>query len=65
MTDVCRALAEAYPIEEIITHWLISPGRKIDTNPLFPLEQVRAAVAPLLRAATVKPVAIADLTAGP
>lgn len=63
VTDLCMAIASAYPIEEVVTHWLISPGRKIDTNPLFPLEQVRAAVAPSLQKAAVKPVAIADLTA--
>lgn len=40
--ELCRASVEAYPsIKEIITHWLVSPGRKIDTNPLFPLQQVR------------------------
>lgn len=40
--ELCRALIEKYPtIKGIITHWLISPGRKVDTNPLFPLEQVR------------------------
>lgn len=40
--ELCRALIERYPtIKGIITHWLISPGRKVDTNPLFPLEQVR------------------------
>jgi N-acetylmuramoyl-L-alanine amidase len=29
---------------DIQTHWYISPGRKIDTNPLFPLEQIRSRV---------------------
>ena len=39
--ELCRALIKAYPsITDIGTHWIISPGRKIDTNPLFPLEQV-------------------------
>jgi N-acetylmuramoyl-L-alanine amidase len=47
VTELCRALAEAYPIKAITTHWFISPRRKIDTNPLFPLEQVaREALAP-------------------
>lgn len=42
VTALCRALVSAYPtIRGIITHWLISPGRKIDTNPLFPLEALR------------------------
>lgn len=40
---LCRALCEEYPdCNEIVTHWMISPRRKIDTNPLFPLEEVRA-----------------------
>lgn len=41
--EVCRALCEEYEgCNEIVTHWMISPGRKVDTNPLFPLEEVRA-----------------------
>lgn len=40
---LCEALCAEYTIKEIVTHWMISPGRKIDTNPLFPLEQVRIA----------------------
>jgi N-acetylmuramoyl-L-alanine amidase len=45
VTELCDALTAAYPsITDIATHWLISPGRKIDTNPLFPLEEVRKAV---------------------
>lgn len=31
-------------LKDIVTHWYISPGRKIDTNPLFPLEQIRARI---------------------
>ncbi len=31
-------------LRDITTHWYISPGRKVDTNPLFPLDQVRARV---------------------
>lgn len=44
VTGMCVAMRQAYGIEEIITHWLISPGRKVDTNPLFPLEALRARV---------------------
>jgi N-acetylmuramoyl-L-alanine amidase len=31
-------------LRDITTHWYISPGRKIDTNPLFPLESIRARI---------------------
>ncbi len=31
-------------LRDITTHWYISPGRKIDTNPLFPLESLRARI---------------------
>jgi N-acetylmuramoyl-L-alanine amidase len=44
VTALCRALADKYEIEDITTHWMISPGRKVDTNPLFPLDQLREAV---------------------
>jgi N-acetylmuramoyl-L-alanine amidase len=40
---ICAALVATYPtIADVTTHWAISPGRKVDTNPLFPLEQVRS-----------------------
>lgn len=38
------ALAAVYPIKHVLTHWQISPGRKTDTNPLFPLDRMRAIV---------------------
>lgn len=31
-------------LEDIVPHWYISPGRKFDTNPLFPLESIKARV---------------------
>ena len=31
-------------LTDIVTHWYISPGRKTDTNPLFPLEAIKAKV---------------------
>lgn len=31
-------------LRDITTHWYVSPGRKVDTNPLFPLAQIRAKV---------------------
>jgi N-acetylmuramoyl-L-alanine amidase len=41
--SLCRALMEEYPdCNEIVTHWMISPGRKIDTGPHFPLDEVTA-----------------------
>lgn len=40
--EVCRAIFEEYPdCNEILTHYLVSPGRKVDVNPLFPLDEVR------------------------
>lgn len=42
---ILRAIKEAYPkLYDIQTHWFISPGRKVDVNPLFPLQRVRDAV---------------------
>ncbi|MEH7830361.1 N-acetylmuramoyl-L-alanine amidase [Gemmobacter denitrificans] len=31
-------------LRDITTHWYVSPGRKVDVNPLFPLEAIRARV---------------------
>jgi N-acetylmuramoyl-L-alanine amidase len=31
-------------LKDISTHWYVSPGRKVDPNPLLPLEQIRARV---------------------
>lgn len=46
VTELCRAIKAAYDIDFISTHWEIClpKGRKVDTNPLFPLEALRAAV---------------------
>ncbi|MBO6789532.1 MAG: N-acetylmuramoyl-L-alanine amidase [Dinoroseobacter sp.] len=39
---LCAALLKAHQdIQDIRAHWYVSPGRKVDTNPLFPMEQVR------------------------
>ena len=44
VTKLCKALVGAYPdIEDVTAHYVISPGRKIDTCPLFPLDAVRRA----------------------
>lgn len=41
--DLCRALIAEYPaVNDIATHWQVSPGRKIDPSPIFPLEEVEA-----------------------
>ena len=43
VSRVCTELFRTYPtLVDITTHWEISPGRKVDTNPLFPLEYVRS-----------------------
>lgn len=45
VTNLCKALVARYPeIEDITTHWAVSPKRKIDTCPLFPLDDVRLEV---------------------
>lgn len=31
-------------LKDITTHWYVSPGRKADTNPLFPLDAIRAKI---------------------
>lgn len=43
--DMLGALLGKYPaIRDIVGHWYVSPGRKFDTNPLFPLAQIRSRV---------------------
>lgn len=42
---LCQALFAGIPtLMDIRPHWYVSPGRKVDTNPLFPLEALRAKV---------------------
>ncbi|MCT4654726.1 MAG: N-acetylmuramoyl-L-alanine amidase [Cohaesibacter sp.] len=41
---LCQRLTEDYRLEFITTHYEISPGRKTDPNPLFPLERVKQAI---------------------
>jgi len=36
--------SEVPTLKDIRPHWYVSPGRKVDTNPLFPLEHVRSYV---------------------
>lgn len=43
--ELIKALAAAYPtITDVAAHWEISPGRKVDTGPHFPLEEMKALV---------------------
>jgi N-acetylmuramoyl-L-alanine amidase len=43
VTSLLRALFEGIPtLTDIVAHWYVSPGRKTDTNPLFPLDQIKA-----------------------
>lgn len=43
--DLCRSICAHYPdVNEIVGHWQISPGRKVDPGPLFPWDDVREAV---------------------
>jgi len=35
------AIREKYDVHKVAPHWEIAPGRKVDTNPLFPLEWLR------------------------
>jgi N-acetylmuramoyl-L-alanine amidase len=43
--QLCQALFRGIDtLKDIQAHWYISPGRKTDTNPLFPLESLRARV---------------------
>ena len=42
VTALCKALVAAYPkVAEIVGHYEISPGRKVDPSPLFPLAELR------------------------
>lgn len=48
ITAVCLLLETLFrdidSLRDITTHWYISPGRKVDTNPLFPFEQIRTKI---------------------
>ena len=40
--EVCDMLVQHYGIKEILGHYEISPVRKVDPGPAFPLDQLRA-----------------------
>lgn len=45
LDQLLSALFAGIPtLRDITTHWYISPGRKADTNPLFPLELLRSRI---------------------
>jgi N-acetylmuramoyl-L-alanine amidase len=44
MILLARLFDDVPSLKDIRPHWYISPGRKIDTNPLFPLDEVRAQI---------------------
>ncbi|MGR3479377.1 N-acetylmuramoyl-L-alanine amidase [Salipiger marinus] len=45
LLDLLTVLFRDVPtLTDITTHWYVSPGRKVDTNPLFPLEHIRARI---------------------
>ncbi len=45
VTNLSQTLFADIPtLIDIVPHWYVSPGRKVDTNPLFPLDHVRAVV---------------------
>lgn len=63
---LCRGMIAAYPsITEILTHYLISPGRKVDVNPLFPLQSVRDSVLGQKQAAPAAAAVKANVEAKP
>lgn len=40
--ELCKTICAEYEIKDIVGHYHISPKRKVDVTPLFPMEEVRA-----------------------
>ncbi len=43
--QLCVFLFQELHLEWVWPHWKVSPGRKVDTNPLFPLQHLQSKVA--------------------
>lgn len=41
IANASKVLVREYGLEDVLGHWQISPGRKSDPGPAFPLQQVR------------------------
>lgn len=50
--DLCATLCNVYPIQQILGHEEIAPGRKIDPGPAFPLDRLRQLIVNRDRSAT-------------
>ena len=47
VTALCRAIVATYPsVKDLVGHWQICPGRKVDPNPTFPWSEFRRLVLP-------------------
>ena len=44
--DVARALVRDFDLDDIIGHYDVCPGRKQDPGPAFPIDRIRASLAP-------------------
>ncbi|WP_316861514.1 N-acetylmuramoyl-L-alanine amidase [uncultured Cohaesibacter sp.] len=60
VTHLCAALIGKYDLSFIAGHWEISPGRKIDPNPLFPLDALRTRLLGAEREDEVSSILLAD-----
>lgn len=43
VSEICAVLVAKYLLKDVTTHYAISPKRKVDVNPLFPIDLVRSA----------------------